>query len=278
MADLIRVKLDFGDQPPAEIRTPGPRTGVANPDCYAAPLNDCEGRLSLEHYWSASVLEVLGDTLQVTGLAWMKPGETKTIPVPVLGSNILCQRHNEALSPLDDAVGSLFRSLNAAAKMTGEDLSVVRLISGLDFERWLLKLLVGACVSGNLRPTGPTTNWRADLPILNILFENEGLPKGFGLFMHPRVASFTLLPPSVEMGILEEDGDVMGVRVNLHGLLFYLTLFAPNVETNAMLRGAVNRPERLVVRAGDQECIIDLSWPAGLSTAGARVEVKRNSQ
>jgi ribosome biogenesis protein Tsr3 len=47
----------------------------------------------------------------VSGLPWLKPDETKILPITQLAGNILCKRHNEALSPLDAMAGRFFTAL-----------------------------------------------------------------------------------------------------------------------------------------------------------------------
>src|SRR5690242_12271788 len=42
--------------PEANPRPPGPKTGHANPECYARSLNDCSEDISKEHYISRNVL------------------------------------------------------------------------------------------------------------------------------------------------------------------------------------------------------------------------------
>jgi hypothetical protein len=96
---------------------------------------------------SKNVLEAMDDEIEFGGLPWIEPGEVASYGINSLTSNILCQRHNSALSPLDAAAGKLFRFI----KEIGLDLndngpsqvSVSHLMNGRALELWCLKALFG---------------------------------------------------------------------------------------------------------------------------------------
>lgn len=77
--------------------------GLNMHECYASALGDCEGRLSKEHYFSAGVLRQLFQTgeYKVGGFHWQKSGYQPP-SIPSLSANILCEKHNRQLSPLDE--------------------------------------------------------------------------------------------------------------------------------------------------------------------------------
>src|SRR5437762_466769 len=99
---------------PCATDPPPPKTGYGHPQCYLCDLSDCGGPITNEHFLSASALEIhsAGDLLTVTGYPWQQPGEGKQLPVPALGSNILCKRHNGSFSPLDTLGQRLFRNID----------------------------------------------------------------------------------------------------------------------------------------------------------------------
>jgi hypothetical protein len=127
----------------------GAITGRALPGCYASSTNDCSPKLSNEHWLSKAVLRAIGDGDMVTvgGLHWQtKPSQH--LPVNRLGANILCDRHNSALSRLDRTAtivqAALDRyQLDQLAKPDPHG-SEFDLVSGEDFERWMLKMAWGA--------------------------------------------------------------------------------------------------------------------------------------
>ena len=88
------------------LRPPGPATGFSHQNCYLRDTHDCSEQISREHYMSKAVLDQLGSTLRVSGMPWLKPGQTLDTSVASLTAKILCKRHNEALSPLDGEAGS----------------------------------------------------------------------------------------------------------------------------------------------------------------------------
>ncbi len=91
------------------------RTNVIYPPCYARALGDCSGKLSREHYISASILELLGDSHTITNASWLASGQqSDQLPTSALGSKILCQRHNASLSPLDEHAKVFFTELLTA--------------------------------------------------------------------------------------------------------------------------------------------------------------------
>jgi hypothetical protein len=124
-----------------------------HPKCYAAALGNCSETISSEHFLSESVLTLLnkGDGFKVSGLPWQTP-ETRQPSIATLGSNILCQAHNEALSLLDKEAKKIFEHfeiMDNALVVGSLPLSRVTEIDGTLFERWVLKATVGMIASGN---------------------------------------------------------------------------------------------------------------------------------
>lgn len=135
-------------KPAAPTRPPGEKTQGRKSGCYASGLEDCGGRLSREHYISESLLRHLNsdEGLRVWGLPWIDETLQFSYPPGAFASKVLCERHNAALSPLDDLATYLFESLNEG-KAQGDERKLVYLLNGHDIERWLLKVLCGAACS-----------------------------------------------------------------------------------------------------------------------------------
>lgn len=124
--------------------------------CWAASLGDCRGKISREHYVS-SCLFPSGKAI-VKGFHWCRE-ETKVIGIQSLTRNILCERHNNALSELDSAMLGFFNTLRESSKLT-EIRSKLRQtrwklhhfeVNGALLERWLLKTLINISFGQNLR-------------------------------------------------------------------------------------------------------------------------------
>lgn len=81
------------------------RTGSSVHGCFAAFTNDCKGKLSNEQWLSRGILVEAGDgkVVRIGGLPWQPQGRVDKLPPRRLGSKMLCERHNRALSPLDAA-------------------------------------------------------------------------------------------------------------------------------------------------------------------------------
>lgn len=99
---------------------PGQITGLALARCYLGQFNDCSAKLSGEHYISQAVLRQIdtsgANAVRLGGLPWLKAGETRDLPIAGVQSKILCERHNHALSPLDNAAGRKRQPTDALVK------------------------------------------------------------------------------------------------------------------------------------------------------------------
>lgn len=115
--------------------------------CWADCLGNCDEKLSREHLVSEAFF--LGDVVVVHGFSWCKD-EPKVIGLSALTSKILCEKHNNELSPLDTAVGKsseTFREIDrlyaVRGKLKPHYWNVKRFaVDGALLERWLLKTLI----------------------------------------------------------------------------------------------------------------------------------------
>jgi hypothetical protein len=160
----------------------GKRTGYEHPKCYARALADCSKEITREHYISRKLLDRVGD-FEADGLTWLK-GKKKTLTETALQSHILCKRHNEALSPLDDNITDLYDLMRR-----WQDRKVVNnlALDGEDLERWAIKVMFGLFASGSstlLAADG--TAVPRDTPIprkpLRVLFGESALPRRAGFY------------------------------------------------------------------------------------------------
>lgn len=168
---------------PASISPKAARSGAAVAKCYARSLKDCGGEISGEHYVSAALLREVGtekkEEIEVSGASWLK-GKRLVLPVERLEANVLCKRHNEQLAPLDDVAGRYVRALkeiNEAVASEGSPL--FRVASGVDLERWMLKVLCGLIASGAIEaPEGR----EPPEGLVAALFGAAPFPKGLGFY------------------------------------------------------------------------------------------------
>lgn len=135
---------------PPDLHPPGNITGFAKERCYLSTTGNCSHTSSGEHYISKSLLTEIGNTVSAGGFPWSGPTpETqKIVGINSLTANILCKRHNTALSELDKHAGKFMRVLKAIshdldnnAPHIPHDLNY--LLSGEIVECWMLKVLLG---------------------------------------------------------------------------------------------------------------------------------------
>src|SRR5689334_628280 len=88
---------------PAVTEAPGPVTNFAHPKCFARPTKNCSTALSKEHVISHGILRALTSSkgVQIFGTAFNRHDGGLWVSARNLASHILCERHNNALSPLD---------------------------------------------------------------------------------------------------------------------------------------------------------------------------------
>lgn len=221
--------------------------------CYAAALGDCDGRLSSEHYVSEAALAVIGNTVRVEGFPWLPSGTYRDLPTAALVANVLCERHNLALEPLDRVGGRFFRTLrqfNLPPSEYTNPSAESRFFAGPDLERWLLKILMGSLASGNARVgVEPAPVWRPPLEWLRLLFRDEEWRCGTGLFVAAAVGATEIIHTGFRVGTLSDldTGEVTGAHVRITGLRFLLPVSRrPRGTLGAAFEHAVYRPRRLV--------------------------------
>ena len=143
------------------IAPPGNVTGYAHANCYMRSTRNCSEKISREHFISKSVMIQCTpegmDKVRVSGIFWQKPGIEQDIPLDALASNILCERHNNSLSPLDDVAGKFFSAVRDAGGL-GRQSDVRRdllfLVNGNALERWGVKTALGLYHSTYARAGG----------------------------------------------------------------------------------------------------------------------------
>lgn len=113
--------------------------------CWAAALGDCSAGQSREHYLSKAIFG--GPDVTIHGLPWCR--EPKAVPVSRLVSKALCTKHNSDLSPVDAAGAYAYTRISHLTQVRStrqvearrQSQKLTYSVSGLMFERWLLKLL-----------------------------------------------------------------------------------------------------------------------------------------
>ena len=128
---------------PTFTMPPPPTTGQSLQSCYASDMADCSTKLSREHCISESLMHYLNQSnnLTVSGASCLEDDQ-KILPPSALASKTMCDRHNAALSRLDNIAVRLFQAFDEnGATRSGNQ--VLFHFNGHDLERcYVLKNIV----------------------------------------------------------------------------------------------------------------------------------------
>ena len=246
---------------PINTTPPGRKTGYSNPKCYASPLNDCSKIISREHYISQSVLEIFEPkSLEVSGLKWIRQGESKTLTVNNLASKILCERHNHALSDLDTLAKKFFQF--ALGKVPNQWAMVTR---GYEIERWMLKVLCGMQSAGNMlhngKPVPPTT---IHLDFLNTLFYSKPIPHGCGLVYVSEAVDNVLFNRILWAPLIHDSYGLLGCDLKIgYFRLIFLIKGSPTPYPSGIQKELSYHPKCIVIKEGMAHREVHFGWPEG---------------
>lgn len=266
------------------IRTPtilpvGPMTGFQNRKCYLRNTNNCSEKISGEHLISASILKQLPGGIKMSGFPGQEIGAFKQVGINSLKSNVLCSRHNSALSPLDTAAGHFFANITAAMKHS-EMHSMIKkteyfLVNGDAFERWAVKTAMGLYHSKVASANGEA------------LYKSHTLNESHAIGL---LADSTLPPPEGMWITLEQTNQfseqiniaplihlasrtLCGLTIQLPGITFGVVIDASRGNNNFFIGTSVYRPSLLIVEGRKRSSHVFLTWP-GQGIGGHLVKFK----
>jgi hypothetical protein len=194
----------------------------------------------------------------VKGLSWLGDKE-KVLPPDAMASRMLCDRHNLALSRLDDIAVSLFQAFDEE-RIVGSDQQLLHLFSGHDLERWLLKVLCGVSHSKNL-----SLDKEVDLSIpkqwLEILFAHSEFPDGQGLYVCTTIRHPFEGPRGLQLRAIVGRRRLTGIGLSVCGYEFILSMSGfPSRRFDG--RTVAYRPLELYTVGPGFEKSVLLSWNA----------------
>ena len=170
------------------------KTDFKNDRCYLSPTGNCGVKITREHFISRQILEqITTSTLKFEGTSPIFGGKQSVeIGINSFSAKVLCDRHNSALSPLDDAAGLAFSAIEALSldlkriAETQETLKSLYVASGIDIERWMVKVYCGLVAAGQIRgASGSIVHLGTLQPsLLNSLMGTSPLETPLGLYMH----------------------------------------------------------------------------------------------
>ena len=157
-----------------------------HPKCYANTRGGCSTKISGEHYVSLGLIK-LYESNDPDFTIQHKSGKGVGHPVTPKNfkANILCQAHNTALSPADDAALAFATFLrrnalqyDAGAGEWGEAEEVT--ISGDDMQRWVLKVFLNHAVTEHFEvQQGKSVMFPTDA--IDLLLNRAAWPSTWGL-------------------------------------------------------------------------------------------------
>jgi hypothetical protein len=255
------------------IGPPGPTTNFAHAGCYLRDTNNCSPDISREHYISANVLEQIAASekaIRLSGARFLAEGETKTLPVKSLTAKILCQRHNAALSPLDQEAGRFFEMLTSAmmvkangARPSKRDLW---LASGTALELWMLKVACGFYFSQIASSNQNSIYHTRSIDMRKVIDAFEGKwEERAGLYFNGDAGTLLTTAFHVQVAPLTDDVKMSGVRISLLGFECDL-IFDTSGTPDGIWPGVVHRPQELSFEheRGRRKYLL-LSWEKGMN-------------
>jgi hypothetical protein len=216
-----------------DTKPKGRRTGLSNPKCYARALSDCSPKISREHFFSESILELWDEAglATVIGVPAINGGAPTELNIRGIRPKVLCKRHNNCLSGLDSLALKFFEFL---LERTPQEQFL--LINGYELERWFLKVMCGMVAAGfvsNARGE-QLIDWSPPSAWLEILYGNSYVSDDCGLTF------LTNIKATAQNGRLQlqtmfpqPDGEFSGISVILDQFTFIYTMqhFPPSHHT-----------------------------------------------
>ncbi len=207
------------------------QSGSSLDGCWAAPLGNCGGGISHEHYVSKSVFP--DQSIFVRGLDWCL-NEPKEFRIETLTAKILCKDHNSALSEIDSEAGRAFNAIREFARTTTErekmpyvNWALKQLsIDSRKLERWCLKTMLNFSFGRSLI-IGPGSHQPGSIPaeLVRVAFGLAEFTSGRGIYTAYKLnETFRFDDHFCYVAKAQESHLVMG-SFRLCGFRFYLNLF-----------------------------------------------------
>jgi hypothetical protein len=169
-----------------------------------------------------------GNGIEVSGMSWIAPGTTRSLPPSALASRVLCEGHNSYLSKYDAVGKRAFSAIGAAIRMA-HGAEAARPTEHVDpnvFGGWLLKMFCGHAASGQLTDQAGNR--------VTVALEDEWIQVNFGQRPWPshwitavvkgRSSTIYTKGGGVEIAPLHNRNRVEAIEVVLHGIRFVLFL------------------------------------------------------
>ena len=241
-------------------------------ECWASLLGDCGEGQSGEHYISDGIFD--GATVTAFGLPWCRE-KPLTIGMESAVANILCGKHNWALSPFDAEAGKLSAFLRENIHSKPLVTTSIHL-RGDRLEKWALKTFLNlGYIRGLNREQANRIEPRADL--VHYLYRDEPVADGIGLyFVSGKVSSDANTSTGVWWNSIHDHRErattVFGMTLTFFGVRFVVNIAPIRAEQKIAAMGTLNdfdfststivyRPAGMVMNSGTAgQKRIELVW------------------
>jgi hypothetical protein len=196
--------------------------------CWAQSLGDCSDKLSREHIVSEGMFPE--QILRVKGLHWCLE-EFKEISVSNFVKKVLCERHNNSLSDVDqsgiDAMNAFRDEVqinNARTAMKHVRWTVKKFeIDGRGLERWCLKTLINMVAEGEYRIGKDSEEiGKPSARLVRIAFGKEKFKPRAGLYGLGRLGNLNINDGFRLIPYINDESTLVGGLFAIHGYQFIL--------------------------------------------------------
>ena len=193
----------------------------------------------------------------VSGLHFQSEGQLQCFGINSLTANILCARHNSALSALDAVAAKFYENIGEIDRRCREGGDRIwTAISGDGLEQWMLKCVLGLAHSGNSRAGSNPVE------LIDWLYGRQEFTIGAGLyFISPAHTPIYHSGNMQVQSLVSPNGRILAWDLAMRGLAFRFA-FAQFDSAETM---GVYRPQQFSFRADKTAHVIDLNWTKGAS-------------
>ena len=252
-----------------------PKTNASHPKCYLKGSKDCGGNITREHYLSETLLKELGTGTVVLVDRAGRGSVPREIGISNLQSKILCKRHHECLSTLDETAGELFRKFRAIDQDLRRFSDPGYFRSEIDaerFERWVLKLVCGSFYSTSATKDGVPLlrDHSVDEALLHQALLLGAWNRGCGLYLGSETESGFKSTGKIGVGVLTSSMEkkFVGGRLIMMGLSFDVLFDNSAFYEEWYNAGWFHRPAAFVFEKGRRSHGIAVPWP---NSIGGRI-------
>lgn len=258
---------------PSIISPDSPQTGLANTACFLSFTNNCSEDITREHYISDTVLSEVEhkNTVKITGLPWIGDREFAKVGKRSVSSKVLCRHHNNALSPLDSAVGRLVRTFGTFDRNfnSPNPRPELALFCGEDIERWMLKTICGMAAAKQIARNKQALASPISRQLLEMLLGAREWPRFWGLYVKiPDGRIYHSTSFAFQPRTHPETNEVKAAEFVFHGFQFSLLLGNPKHPE----AWGIHRPRTLYFTDGSIEKVIEVCWTQPKHTSFIKFE------